>query len=471
MLNIHLEQLILTNFNQTPTASQAVLIRGIGEFIVSHQNDELLLVKGYAGTGKTSIVSVLVNVLKSLEINVVLMTPTGRSAKVLSTISNYPALTIHKTIYRQRSGGGHFDLNWNRCKDTMFIVDEASLIGNQDYEGSIFGTGRLLEDMFQFVSQGSNCKLVIAGDTAQLPPVGNTYSPALDRDVLQQFGWNVKEFVLTDVVRQELDSGILNNATVLRKLIDQHAEGQIYSSYLKPCSTDFFDITSETLLDEITSSYDHEGIDQTIILCRSNKRAWQYNKAVRQSILMREEALAKGDRLMVIKNNYFYADNIEELDFIANGDIVEVVKIGKYESLYGLNFINLIIRLSDYNDLEIDVKVILDVIDTEFPGFTKAQYESFYAQVLEDYAHITNKRKQYEEIRKNPYLNALIVKFAYAVTCHKSQGGQWSTVFIDEGFIKPELRDLDYLRWLYTAITRATQKVFVINFPKSVFKE
>lgn len=468
MIADHISQLICKELKFEPTESQFQLINGFGDFLMSRENNDLLVVKGYAGTGKTWVLSALVRALSSLDINTVLLAPTGRAAKVFSNYASAPAFTIHKVIYRQQTSGsqfGRFNLNWNRSKDTVFIVDEASMISNSAFENSIFGSGRLLEDLFEFVQQGNNCKLIIIGDTAQLPPIGIDQSPALDRQVLEYLGYEVREYFLSEVIRQKKESLILKNATELRDLMEKIVLENEVPILHYSTDGDVECVTGENLIDKISYCYDNYGEENTMVICRSNKRAYLYNKGIRGSVLFREEELTVSDYLMVVKNNYYWSEKIKEIDFIANGDIAQIVRILGYEELYGFRFANVTLRFPDYEFLEMDVKIILDVLTIESAGFSKEQNNTFYNAVMEDYQNISNKRKQMEELRKNPYFNALQVKYGYAITCHKSQGGQWPAVFIDQGMIRDEDKGVEYLRWLYTAITRSTEKLYLVNFP------
>ena len=473
MLAQHISQLINRYFIYEPTNSQQELIKGFGEFLISHDNEDVLMVKGFAGTGKTWIVSALVKALAELGIKTVLMAPTGRAAKVFGTYANQTAYTIHKVIYRQKTSGseaGAFSLNWNKSRDTIFIIDEASMISNSSFEYSIFGSGRLLDDVLDYIYQGDNCKLIVIGDTAQLPPVGLDQSPALDKELWKLMGYNIIEYFLDEVIRQSAESGILFNATLLREymstdVVDMNVPELNVSGY-----SDIHCISGEELIELISGSFDQYGIENSVVICRSNKRASMYNKGIRNSILMLEEEITSGDYLLVVKNNYFWTEKNKEIEFIANGDIAKIVRINGYEEMYGYRFANVTLSFSDYNFLEIDVKIILDVLSLDTPGFSKAQNDQFYKIVMEDYTDIKSKRKQFEELKKNPYFNALQVKYGYALTCHKSQGGQWNSVFIDQGLVKDEEKNMEYMRWLYTAITRATDNVYLINFPKNQIK-
>lgn len=470
MLEQHIGRMVEAALGHSPTPSQQKVINGIGHFIASPDAENIFLIKGFAGTGKTTLTSALVRTLTEMQISCVLLAPTGRAAKVFSAYAGQPAYTIHKKIYRQQSAGGAFQLNWNKHKDTLFLVDEASMIANASQELSVFGSGRLLEDLFQYIHQGSNCKLMMIGDTAQLPPIGYTESPALDPQLLESMGMKVESYILTDVVRQSVNSGILHNANRLRQAIEAIESNVSLPRFATQPFTDFIRLSGADLIEEINTCYDKLGMEDTMVICRSNKRANIYNKGIRASVLYCEEELTPGDLLMVVKNNYFWLQESKELDFIANGDIVEVVKIRKHEELYGFRFVNATVRFLDHGLLETDVKLMLNTLTSEGPGLTSQDQQHLFEAVKEDFSEETNKRKQWEQIKQNPYFNALQVKFAYAVTCHKAQGGQWKAVFIDQGMVNDEDKGLDYMRWLYTAFTRATEKLYLVNFPDNQFE-
>lgn len=426
---------------------------------------------GYAGTGKTSLVAALVKTMVQLERKVVLLAPTGRAAKVFSSYSGMPAYTIHKRIYRQKSimEGSAFSLMDNRAVNTLFIVDEASMIANEGV--SNFGSGALLDDLVEFVYSGRGCSLLLLGDTAQLPPVGEELSPALSQQYLRSMFLDVQGVELTQVMRQLDGSGILQNATQLRKVITSGEAGYMPQIKLKGFA-DVCRVQGEELIEAIDSCYSDAGIDETIILCRSNKRANVYNEGIRRRILYREEELNRGDMLMVVKNNYYWREELgkedktilEKIDFIANGDMAEIIHVGSTEEMYGFRFADVTLSFNDYEDCELDVKIMLGTLTSESPSLTRAESEALFAAVWEDYPEIRSKRKRMEEVRKNPYYNALQVKYGYAVTCHKAQGGQWKRVFLDQGYITPEMATPDYYRWLYTAFTRATEKLYLVNW-------
>jgi len=474
MIKNHLKTILTRNLSFTPTPCQLSLIEVLAAYIFSDEPDEIMLIKGYAGTGKTTMLYSLTQALNELKISSVLLAPTGRAAKVLAGYTKMPAFTIHKKIYRQKSnsdGFGHFALDKNLHKNTYFIVDEASMISNETAESSIFGSGRVLDDLLEYVYSGENCRLVLVGDTAQLPPVGLIVSPALEIASLEKYGFSVKMAELTDVVRQAEGSGILSNATQIRNKVG--AETPV-SGFFRVTITDFDDIeriTGAELIESITSSYNKYGIFDTAIVTRSNKRANLYNKGIRGSILYRENEIERGDLLMVVKNNYFWIDEEMKLDFIANGDIAEVLKIYKYEELYNFRFANVCLRFIDYDDVEFDCKIFLETLSIESASFSYEQNRQLFESVSEDYADIRNKRERWKKVKENPYFNALQVKFGYAITCHKAQGGQWKAVYVDHGFVNEDMLDTEFYRWLYTAFTRPTEKLFLVNFDKGFFKD
>ena len=472
MINRYLASQIKTNFPFRPTVEQEISIEKLSEFILSPDDRSVFVLCGYAGTGKTTLVSALVRTLTELERKCVLLAPTGRAAKVFASYSDKGAFTIHKWIYRQKSivNSTCFTLSENRSKNTLFIVDEASMIANGGMSG--FGSGALLDDLVEFVYSGEGCRLLLLGDTAQLPPVGEELSPALSADYLRSMYLSVSMMELTQVMRQSEDSGILSNATILRKII---ASGDTYDQpriSLKGFP-DISIVTGETLIESIETEFGNSGIEETIILCRSNKRANIYNDGIRRRILYREDELNRGDLLMIVKNNYYWREQLgkvdkqllEKIDFIANGDIAEIIRVGGTEEMYGFRFADVTLSFPDY-DCEMEVKIILDTLTSESPSLTKDENERLFAAVWEDYSEIRSKRKRMEKLREDPYYNALQVKYGYAVTCHKAQGGQWKSVFLDQGFIAPDGLGTDYYRWLYTAFTRASEKLYLVNWPE-----
>ena len=438
-----------------------------------------MVVNGYAGTGKTTAISAVISLMKEYKTKCVLLAPTGRAAKVLSSYAGQQAYTIHKHIYRQKSVGGdgfgQFSIAPNKDKETLFVIDEVSLIGidaGQQQSTASFGTGNLLEDLISFVRSGVECKVILIGDSAQLPPVGLEASPALLKDYMVMMG-GVSFAELSTVVRQQQESGILYNATKVRQLISEMEYG--------PGLIDIFDLQLEAdgfddverigggdLIEKISDAYATYGEDDTIILCRSNKRAIKYNLGIRSTVQYKEEKLVRDDKLMIVKNCYQFVEGLENVDYIANGDIAKLCKISKFEERYGLHFAEARISFPDYDDQEIVAKVILDTLESESASLTYEQSNMLYQGVNEDYAHLTTKKKRYEAVREDKYYNALQLKYANAITCHKSQGGQWKCVFIDNAFWQEELT-VDDLKWLYTALTRATEKVYLVNFKDELF--
>ena len=466
MLRNYVSSKLTENLEFRPTRGQLKMIEELALFLSSDDPSEVMLVKGFAGTGKTTLITSVVRTLQSMKLKSVLMAPTGRAAKVLSAYTGQSAWTIHRKIYRQKSGKdglGVFVLDRNLHKDTYFIVDEASMIGD-GIPGSPFGSGDLLRDLLEFVERGSRCRLILVGDTAQLPPVGLILSPALDPRRLNDLGLRVREIEMTDVVRQSEDSGILYNATQIRNLISDQMEQ--YPAFDFSSFSDVSLLGGEDLLDAIGNSYDRYGTGETIVVTRSNKRANRFNAGIRGQILWREEEISAGDLLMVVKNNYFWKDEDQRIDFIANGDIVKVEKVGSWEEVHGYRFADLRISMPDHDGLELDAKVILDVLDLDAPSLTPVQQKTLYTAVADDYPDLVNQRQVGARIALDPYYNALQVKFAYAVTCHKSQGGQWKSVFLDQGYFTDEMLSLDYLRWMYTAFTRATDHLYLVNLAK-----
>ena len=463
-----------------PTPCQDGLLRKVADFVSSDETD-ILVVNGYAGTGKTTAVSSVISVMKDFRTKCVLLAPTGRAAKVLSSYAGQPAYTIHKHIYRQESVGGdgfgQFTLAPNKDKETLFVVDEVSLIGidpGQQQSTTAFGSGNLLEDLISFVRSGVECKVILIGDSAQLPPVGLDASPALMQDYMKMMG-GVEFAELTSVVRQQKESGILYNATMIRQL---QAELEYGPGVMDICDLGLevagFDdverIGGGDLIEKISDAYGAYGEDDTIILCRSNKRAIKYNLGIRATVQFKEERLVRDDKLMIVKNCYQFLEGIEGMDYIANGDIAKLQKISKFEERYGLHFAEARISFPDYDDQEIVAKVILDTLESESASLTYEQSNMLYQGVNEDYSHIAAKRKRYEAVREDKYYNALQLKYANAITCHKSQGGQWKCVFIDNPFWQEDLT-ADDLKWLYTALTRATEKVYLVNFKDELFQE
>lgn len=474
MIKDHIKAEILVDLGKSPTSGQEILSSKLADFVTGSDPDAVFILKGYAGTGKTTMLSSLVRTFDKFKFRSVLLAPTGRAAKVLSGYSGHNAYTIHKSIYRQQSssdGMGRFVLNNNLFKDTFFIVDEASMVSNSSGDGAIFGSGRLLEDLIEYVYSGTNCRLILVGDTAQLPPVGLDVSPALSAHELDLYDRVVFEYELTEVVRQDQNSGILYNATFLRNLI---TSGDFSSGYFHLECKPFDDIRrlgGADLIEEISTCYNRFGLFETIVVTRSNKRANKFNEGIRSTILYKESDISVGDLMLIVKNNYFWLEANETIDFIANGDIAEIAAIYKYEELYGFRFANVSLRLLDYPDIEFDCKIILDTLSIESASLTSEQNRSLFDAVAEDYMDIRSKKKRWEKIKENPYFNALQVKFAYAITCHKAQGGQWKAVFVDQGYVTEEMLNIEFLRWLYTAFTRPTERLYLVNFNKEFFEE
>ena len=459
-------------FPYEPTPCQYALLSKVASFLTSDDGD-ILVVNGYAGTGKTAAIASVIGAMEELEVKCVLLAPTGRSAKVLSSYAGRPASTIHKHIYRQKSFGsdgfGQFSLMPNKARNALFIVDEVSLIGIEAGErGSAFGSGNLLEDLVAFVRSGVDCRLILVGDDAQLPPVGLDASPALSREYMAGIG-GVSFVTLTTVVRQERDSGILAGATRLREKLSEGAE-TIGLEELGLDLNGFPDverITGGELLDALSDAYGKYGEDEVAVLCRSNKRAVRYNAGIRAQVLYREEQLVRGDKLMVVKNHYM--EGLEGTDYIANGDIVRLMRIRHFEERYGLHFADATLSLPDYGNQEITSKVLLDTLSSESASLTYEQSNALYQGVMADYAHITTKKKRYDAVREDPFYSAIQLKYASAITCHKAQGGQWQCVFVDNP-VWQDFLSADDLKWLYTAFTRAVEKLYLVNFPKTLFK-
>lgn len=481
MLNDFIYNEIIKNLVYEPLEGQKGLINKLANFISEASSEnEIFLLKGYAGTGKTSIIAGLVKSFRKLKLKSFLLAPTGRAAKVLSNYANKEAYTIHKKIYRQQgssSGFGKFEIDANLHTNTIFIVDEASMIANQSFESSVFGTGRLLDDLIQYVYNDKGCKLILIGDTAQLPPVKLDISPALEKDELATYGFDVIESELTEVARQEKDSGILYNATKIRNILEDSMSfpsniNVKFKGFPKIKLADFKDVKitiGSELIEEISDAYNKYSEKEVTIICRSNKRANRYNQGIRSTVLYREDEISVGDLVMIVKNNYFWAEEYDNIDFIANGDIAEIIRISSYTERYGYRFADLTLKFHDYNNVEIDVKVILDTLDYDKASLSYEQNKELYAKIEEDYSDIKNKSTRYKKIKKHPFFNALQIKFAYAITCHKAQGGQWKKVFIDQGYLTEEMINKEFLRWLYTAITRATTELDLINFKKEFF--
>lgn len=467
MINSYLVDQITRHFPHSPTPDQSLAIQIITGFLFSDKADSVLLFKGYAGTGKTSLLGTLVKTWNELKQKTILLAPTGRAAKVFSGYAGQKAFTIHKKIYRQKAFSNEttgFQPADNLHKDTLFIVDEASMIANDGFDSFTFGSGRLLDDLIHYVYSGENCRLILMGDVAQLPPVGQTESPALNPNVLQGYNLSVQEITLTQIVRQAGDSGILYNATQLREALRTHTV-EIYPKLSLKGFQDIRKVNGEELIEEISSAYSRDGMEETMIITRSNKRATLYNNGIRNRILYREEELSSGDRLMVAKNNYYWTAENKEMDFIANGEIIQILRVRRLTELYGFRFADVSIRFADY-DMEMDTKILLDTLQTDSPALPKELNDKLFFTILEDYEDIPTRAGKMKKMKTDPYYNVLQVKYAYAITCHKAQGGQWMNVFLDIGFITEEMLGEDFYRWLYTAFTRATHRLYLVNLPK-----
>ncbi len=484
--------IIRENFAHNPTKEQENAISMLSEFLLSREGDAVFLLKGYAGTGKTSLLAALVRTMQQLEQRFMLLAPTGRAAKVLSSYAGAPAFTIHRKIYRQKSitDMNVFQNDVNLREDTLFIVDEASMIANDAHESTIFGSGRLLDDLMHYVYSCEGCRLILVGDTAQLPPVGDVESPALNRTMLEGYGMTVTELQLTQVVRQLEESGILWNATMLRSLI-QNDEMYAFPKLRGKSFPDVRVLPGDELIEALEDSYRKYGTDGTIVVTRSNKRANVFNGGIRARILDYEEELSGGDLIMVAKNNYYWTSLSPTLSkgegalsqlfppplegtgeaFIANGDVAVVRRLRNERTFYGFRFADATIVFPDYDHTEMDVTVLLDTLQSEAPALTRQQQEALFQGVWDDYPELTNRRDRMKKLREDPYYNALQIKYAYAVTCHKAQGGQWEHVYIDQGYITEEMLSPDYFRWLYTAITRATEQVYLVNWPDSALSD
>ena len=470
MLNTHITDQIYAKLSFDATNNQKKIIEKLSAWLSDDDYSRIFLLNGYAGTGKTTIIAAFVAALKELGLKPILLAPTGRAAKVLTRYSKLTAYTIHKKIYREKSISDYqskFSLDYNREHDAVFIVDEASMLSTSSPDSS-FGSGNLLDDLVQYVRQGKRCRLMLVGDDAQLPPVGDDYSPALQPSELLPYG-DVEYGTMDEVVRQSHDSGILFNATMLRCML----ENNIYEIPRFDLSfKDFRQVQGGELLEELQDCYDRFGRDETIVITRSNKRANRYNEGIRRHNLSAEEEIESGDMLMIVKNNYYYTEQDKEspMSFVANGDVARLKRIRRFEEFYGFRFIDATLQFPDYDDYEMQAKILMDTLTSESPSLTREQSNQLFIEVEKDYADITAKSKRYKAIRENAHFNAMQVKFAYAVTCHKAQGGQWSAVFVDRCLFGDEEMSRDMLRWLYTAITRATERVYLVNFDERFFE-
>ena len=468
MIQDELKYRILQTLGLTPTPEQDHALDVFAAFMMDRDDHVVMILRGSAGTGKTTLAGAIVKAMTVLKQKMILLAPTGRAAKVFSLNAGHAAYTIHRRIYRQKSAGdlSSFNLNDNLNRDTLFIIDEASMIANQGYGESAFGSGCLLDDLMQFVYSGQNCRMLLVGDKAQLPPVGEDESPALMADVLHCYGMMVYECDLNQVLRQSEASGILWNATMIRQMITHEEMTQLPRIRFQGFA-DIQEVPGGELIEALADSYSKVGLDDTMVITRSNKRANIYNQGIRNMVLDREDELCRGDQLMIVKNNYFWTEGSKEIPFLANGDIAVVQRVRNVHELYGFRFAEVTMQFPDYDDYELTAIVILDTLTSEAPALTHDQQEQLYNAVLEDYADISNKTDRIKKLKGDRYYNALQIKFAYAVTCHKAQGGQWAHVYLDQGYMTDDMLTPDYIHWLYTAFTRATEKLFLVNWPKT----
>ncbi|MCD8173238.1 MAG: AAA family ATPase [Alistipes sp.] len=469
MLGQHIASQIYSNFAFTPTIGQKKIISQLSGWLCGDDPRSIFILNGYAGTGKTTLIAALVKTLREMRIKPVLLAPTGRAAKVVARYTGEKSYTIHKKIYRQKKltdPDSGFSLDFNRESDAVFIIDEGSMLTDRGSD-HVFGSGSVLEDLVKYVRSGRRCRLMIVGDNAQLPPVGHDTSPALDPQDMAAFG-PVEYASMDEVVRQQAESGILFNATLVRCMI----EAGIYEPPLFDTSfPDVEAIGGGELLEAVEECYSRYGRDETIIITRSNKRAGRFNEGVRRNVLYCDEELETGDMLMVVKNNYFYNPKEEDsrMEFIANGDIARLARLRRVQELYGFRFAEAVLEFPDYEDAEIECRLLLDTLFTDSPNLSRDDSFRLFRTVAEDYTELGSKRKIYKAVVENPYFNALQVKFAYAVTCHKAQGGQWKAVFVDRMLFGDEKMNRDLMRWLYTAVTRATERLYFVNFDERFF--
>jgi ATP-dependent exoDNAse (exonuclease V) alpha subunit len=462
MITDELTYRIRQAFGHVPTAEQEKAMDTFARFMTDRDERSVMVLRGAAGTGKTSLSAAIVRALLSLQQKLVLLAPTGRAAKVFSLYAGHPAYTIHRRIYRQKSIESAFDLNYNSAQDTLFMVDEASIIANSsNYGESIFAGGQLMDDLMRFVYNDRNCRMMLIGDCAQLPPVGETESPALQSDVLRSYGLHVYECNLNEVLRQSEESGILWNATEVRRLMydGMYELPKVHFNGF----ADIRNVPGDELIEQLASSYSQVGLDDTIVVTRSNKRANIYNQGIRNTVLDREEELCSGDQIMVVKNNYYWRKE----EFIANGDRAVIRRVRHVHEQYGFRFADVTMTFPDYDDYELTATVLLDTLTSEAPALTREQQEILYNKVLEDYADVPQKPERLKKVKEDKYYNALQVKFAYAATCHKAQGGQWAHVYVDQGYMTDDMLTPEYMHWLYTAFTRATEKLYLVNWPKT----
>lgn len=471
MLKSHIATQIYGKICFRATSGQKKIVEALSAYLAESDPEAIFVLNGYAGTGKTTLIAALVGALGECGIRSVLLAPTGRAAKVLSRYAGKPALTIHKRIYRQRTSADYeskFSLNINQERGAVFIVDEASMLANNSSDGAIFGSGALLDDLVSYVRGGKGCRLILVGDDAQLPPVGADHSPALDPRELSVYG-PVVYAALDEVVRQQAESGILFNATLIRCMLERGLHE------IPRFRMDFPDVEAVEggeFLEKLQECYDRYGRDETIVITRSNKRANRYNDGIRRHVLCAEEEIESGDMLMVVKNNYHFTERTEDctMNFLANGDIARLRRLKRFEEFYGFRFATAVLSFADYDDAELECKILLDTIASESPSLTREESSRLFYEVEKDYLDIKSKTKRFKEIRENPHFNAVQVKFAYAVTCHKAQGGQWRAVFVDRCLFGDEEMTRDMLRWLYTAVTRASEKLYLVNFDERFYE-
>lgn len=466
-----------------PTAEQGQAIETFAQFMTDRHTEAVMVMRGSAGTGKTTLAAAIVKAMTALGQKLVLLAPTGRAAKVFSLYAGHAAFTIHRRIYRQKSLEGRFELSFNNAQDTLFIVDEASMIANSSsFSDTIFAGGQLMDDLIRFVYNDRNCRLMFIGDRAQLPPVGETDSPALQSDVLRSYGLHVHECNLSEVLRQSQESGILWNATKIRSLGTTVPSGSpLGLPKIRVAGfADIHIVPGNELIETLANSYSHVGQDETIVVTRSNKHANIYNQGIRNQVLDCEDELCSGDQLMIVKNNYYWleeelrqaTEKIEQpMSFLANGDRAVVRRVRHVHEQYGFRFAEVTMKFPDYDDYELTVMALLDTLTSEAPALTREQQETLYNKVLEDYTDIPHKADRIKKVKTDRYYNAVQVKFAYAATCHKAQGGQWAHVYIDQGYMTDDMLNADYLHWLYTAFTRATEQLYLVNWPETQTEE
>lgn len=468
MIQDELVYQILQDFGFEPTQDQRNALHIFARFMTDRSENAAMILRGSAGTGKTSLAGAIVRAVNRLRIKVSLLAPTGRAAKVFSLNAGLAASTIHRKIYREKAfngADGQFQLNNNMFRDMLFMVDEASMI-SLSQSNTTFGSGRLLDDLVQYVySSGANCRLLLIGDKAQLPPVGEQESPALRADVLKAYGLQVYECDLNEVLRQSQHSGILWNATAIREMITYNTATQLPQIHLKGFA-DISIVQGNELIESLASSYSAVGMDETMVITRSNKRANIFNQGIRNTILGREEELTTGDLVMVVKNKYLEKDRSTDISFIANGDHAVVRRVRNIRELYGFRFADVALEFPDYNNTELDTVVVLDTLTTEAPALTREQNDKLFQSVMEDYADVPRKADRMKQLREDEYFNAMQIKFGYAVTCHKAQGGQWAHIYLDQGYMTDEMLTPDYIHWLYTAFTRATEHLYLVNWSK-----